>query len=232
MKRNKSKFISLEKNKHIFGNDFIRGDTWRVFRIMSEFVEGFEGLSDIKKGVVFFGSKRSPSASSFYKLACKTAYTLTRKGYTVMTGAGPGIMEAANRGAKEAGGVSVGLNILVPEQQIPNKYVNYLLEFRYFFVRKVMFAKYSCAFVVFPGGYGTLDELFEGLALVQTERIPPFPIILVGKSFWRGLLSWLKETLIKEGTIVSSDLYLFKIVDTPAEVINSISSFYRRKKKK
>ncbi len=231
MRKDINKFKEKKKGRYTFNNDFIRQDTWRIFRIMSEFVEGFEGLSEIKKGVVFFGSKRAHQGSSFYKLAQKTAYSLSKKGYTIITGAGSGIMEAANRGAKEAKGISVGLNILVPEQQVPNEYINYLLEFRYFFVRKVMFVKYSCAFVVFPGGYGTLDELFEGLALIQTERINLFPIILVGKKFWGGLLDWLRETLIKKGTIILSDLSLFKVVDTARGVLNSIESFYKKKRK-
>lgn len=215
----------------IFKNGFFIGnDTWRIFRIMSEFVEGFESLSDVKKGVAFFGSKRMPEGRPYYKLAERTSYLLSKKGYTVITGAGPGIMEAANKGAKRARALSIGLNILVPEQQVPNKYVNYLAEFRYFFVRKVMFVKYSCAFVVFPGGYGTLDELFEGLALIQTQRINKFPIVLVGKKFWSGLKGWIKETLINEGTIIRGDLTLFRIVDSPQDVLKAIEKFYRKKK--
>ena len=213
-----------------FKNGFVGNDTWRIFRIMSEFVEGFESLSRIKKGVAFFGSKRTSEDSSYYKLAECTSYLLSKKGYTVITGAGPGIMEAANRGAKRARRLSVGLNILVPEQQVPNRYVNYLAEFRYFFVRKVMFVKYSCAFVVFPGGYGTLDELFEGLALIQTQRIESFPIILVGKSFWSGLRKWFNETLIDKGTIIKEDLGLFYIVDNPQNVLETIQRFYKKRK--
>ena len=213
-----------------FKNGFAESDTWRVFRIMSEFVEGFESLSRIKNGVAFFGSKRAAESSSHYKLAERTSYLLSKEGYTVITGAGPGVMEAANRGARRAKCLSVGLNILVPEQQVPNKYVNYLAEFRYFFVRKVMFVKYSCAFVVFPGGYGTLDELFEGLALIQTQRIDKFPVILVDKNFWSGLTEWLKKTLIGKGTIIKKDLDLFYTADSPQEVLKAVRKFYKKRK--
>lgn len=210
--------------------DFSRTDTWRIFRIMSEFVEGFEGLSHIKNGVAFFGSKRSSRNHHFYKLAYKTAYLMSKKGYSIITGAGPGIMEAANRAATSAGGTSVGLNILIPEQQTANPHINYLMEFRYFFVRKVMFAKYSKAIVVFPGGFGTLDELFEFFALIQTEKIEAAPVILVGKKFWKGLISWCNNQLTKSGTLVKSDLALFKVVDTPSAVLKAVESFYHKKK--
>ncbi|MCM8773636.1 MAG: TIGR00730 family Rossman fold protein [Candidatus Omnitrophica bacterium] len=214
-----------------FDDDFIKKDTWRIFRIMSEFVEGFDGLSGLKKAVSFFGSKRIEEGSYYYKLAYRTAFILSKQGYSILTGAGPGIMEAANRGAWYAKGNSIGLNILIPEQK-PNPYVNYLLEFRYFFVRKVMFAKYSCAFVVFPGGYGTLDELFEGLALIQTYRVEPFPVILVGRKFWGGLIDWLKNKLVKENsTLLEEDLFLFDLLDKPEEVLKKIKSFYRKRGK-
>ena len=212
-----------------WGDNFITQDTWRVFRIMSEFVEGFEGLSRVKKGVCFFGSKRVDATHPYYKLADKTAQLLGKNGYSIITGAGPGVMEAANRGAYKVKAKSIGLNILIPEQQTANPYVNYLLEFRYFFVRKVLFAKYSCAFVVFPGGYGTLDELFEALALIQTQRIKPFPVILVHKPFWKDMCSWLKDTLLKEGTLIGKDLSFFKVVDTPHEVLSQIKKFYKSK---
>jgi hypothetical protein len=199
---------------------------------MSEFVEGFEGLSWIKKGVSFFGSKRLSKDHSYYKLAYKTAYLLSKKGYSIITGAGPGIMEAANKGAYKAGGASVGLNILIPAQQIPNSYINYLLGFHYFFVRKVMFTKYSCAFVFFPGGFGTLDELFEILALIQTKRIEPVPVVLVIKKYWKDLLNWFNNELIEKGTLIKEDLNLFKIVDTPKEVLDVINIFYKKHSKK
>lgn len=225
-----SHFLRPEESDSTFESDFITTDTWRIFRIMSEFVEGFEELSKIKCGISFFGSKGVPENHPYYKLAYDTAYLLSNKGYSVITGAGPGIMEASNRGARDAGGLSVGLNILIPEQQVSNPYVNYLMEFRYFFVRKVMFTKYSCAVVVFPGGYGTLDELFEALALIQTQRIKKVPVILVVSDFWKDLLGWLKERLIKEGTIEEKDFTLFNVVDTPEEVAGLIHNFYKRKK--
>ena len=163
----------------ILKQDFTKEDPWRIFRIMSEFVDGFEELSDIKQAVSIFGSSKSKQNNKFYKLAEEFARLLVKNGYAVITGAGPGIMEAANKGAKEAGGESIGLNILIPITQKPNRYVTKLLDFKYLFCRKVMFAKYSKAFVVFPGGFGTLDEFFEAATLVQTKRFEPFPIILV-----------------------------------------------------
>jgi len=226
----KDKPFTNEQMKTTFKDDFVTTDTWRIFRIMSEFVEGFEGLSQVKQGVSIFGSKATPMTHEYYKLAYKTAHTLTKKGYTVITGAGAGIMEAANKGAKDAGGVSVGLNILIPQKQLPNPYINYLMEFKYFFVRKVMFTKNSRAFVVFPGGFGTLDELFENLSLVQALRIEPAPIILVNKSFWSGLLDWLHTRLIEEGTIGKKDLNLFTVVETDEEVHAAIKNFYNKKK--
>jgi len=234
----RSKPLTSEQLKTTFKDDFVTipkgtaspADTWRIFRIMSELVEGFEGLSQIKRGVSVFGSKATPKTHPYYKLASDTAYTLTKKGYTVITGAGGGIMEAANRGAKKAGGVSVGLNILIPQKQVPNPYINYLMEFKYFFVRKVMFTKHSYAFVVFPGGFGTLDELFENLSLVQALRIEPAPIVLVNKAFWAGLLEWCQTRLIKEGTIDKKDLNLFTVVETPEQVHQAIKNFYNKKK--
>ncbi len=226
----KSKPFTNKQLKTTFKDDFITTDTWRIFRIMSEFVEGFEGLSQVKHGVSFFGSKTTPKTHPYYKLASKTAYTLAKKGYTVITGAGGGIMEAANKGAKKAGGVSVGLNILIPQKQMPNPYINYLMEFRYFFVRKVMFTKHSYAFVVFPGGFGTLDELFETLSLIQTHRIEPVPIILVNRAYWIGLLDWFQARLIKEGAIDKKDLKLFTVVETPEQVHAAIKNFYAGKK--
>jgi len=234
----KSKPFTSKQLRTTFKDDFITipkgtaspADTWRIFRIMSEFVDGFEGLSQIKQGVSVFGSKATPKTDTYYKLASKVAYTLTKKGYTVITGAGGGIMEAANKGAKKAGGVSVGLNILIPQKQMPNSYINYLMEFRYFFVRKVMFTKHAYAFVVFPGGFGTLDELFENLSLVQAQRIEPAPIILVNKVYWTGLLDWFQARLVKEGAIDKKDLKLFTVVETPEQVVAAIKNFYAIKK--
>ncbi len=209
--------------------DFTKEDPWRIFRIMSEFVDGFEELANIKKAVSIFGSaKKRKSTKKFYKVAEATAALLVKNGYSIITGAGGGIMEAANKGAKNAGGDSVGLNILIPIVQHPNKYVTRLIDFKYFFCRKVMFLKYSRAFVVFPGGFGTLDELFEAITLVQTKRVDPFPVILVGKEYWKGLVSWIKNTLLPEGTIDEVDLKLFSVVNTPKEVMAAIDRFYRK----
>jgi uncharacterized protein (TIGR00730 family) len=208
-----------------FRNDFTSTDPWRIFRIMSEFVEGFEGLSSVKHGVSFFGSKAMPESHPFYKLARESACLLAKNKYTLITGAGPGIMEAANRGASDAGGLSVGLNILIPEQQVPNPYVNYLLEFRYFFVRKVMFTKYSCAVVVFPGGFGTLDELFEALALIQTDRVNPIPVILVNRQYWQGMFDWFESTLVKHGAIHKHEMGIYHIAETPQEILKIIKKF-------
>ncbi len=213
----------------ILKSDFIKEDPWRIFRIMSEFVDGFEELSGLKKAISIFGSAKhnAPATKKYYKIAQETAYMLAKNGYAVITGAGQGIMEAGNRGAKKAGGESIGLNILIPITQKPNKYVTRLVEFKYFFCRKVMFAKYSKAFIVFPGGFGTLDELFEAITLVQTERVDPFPVILVGKGYWKGLISWIRTTLIPEGTIEEKDMELFSVVDKPQQVLAAIDRFYR-----
>lgn len=208
--------------------DFTKEDPWRIFRIMSEFVDGFEELSSVEKAVSIFGSaKRKGATKKYYKMAEDTARLLVKNGYAVITGAGPGIMEAANKGAKEAGGNSIGLNILIPTMQKPNKYVTKILEFKYFFCRKVMFAKYSMAFVVFPGGFGTLDELFEAITLVQTQRVEPFPVVLVGKDYWKGLISWIKGTLLEEGTIEKKDMELFSVVNSPQEAMAAINAFYK-----
>ena len=210
-------------------SDFSAEDPWRVFRIMSEFVEGFEVLSKIGPAVSIFGSSKARRTDKYYKMAERIAYSLARAKYAVVTGAGQGIMEAANKGAKRAGGKSIGLNIQVPIEQIPNSYVTTLLEFRYFFCRKVMFVKYSKAYVMLPGGFGTIDEFAEVIALIQTERISPFPVILVGKEYWEGLISWMKESLVKAGRIGSKDLEIFRVVDKPGEVVPAIKGFYAKK---
>lgn len=207
--------------------DFTREDTWRVFRIMAEFVEGFESLSQVGRAVSFFGSSRLKPKDKYYEIATQTAYLLSKAGYAIITGGGPGLMEAANKGAKKAGGKSVGLNIQIPQEQVPNKYVDILLDFRYFFCRKVMFLKYGKAFVILPGGYGTLDELFESLNLIQTRRVKKFPVVLLGVEYWKGMLDWLKSVVLKKGCISASDLDIFTIVDTPKEVISVINDFYR-----
>lgn len=203
-------------------DDFTSKDTWRIFRIMAEFVEGFETLSKIPPAVAIFGSARALPGSDAYQKAEATAALLARNGYSIITGGGPGVMEAANKGATEAGGISVGLNIELPLEQKPNVYANKLLNFRYFFVRKVMFVKYSVAFVIMPGGFGTLDELFEAITLIQTRKIKPFPVILLGKNYWKGLMDWIGDTLLKEKMIAVEDLDIMKTVDTPEEVLHWI----------
>ena len=200
-------------------------DPWRVFRIMSEFVDGFETLTHVKNGISIFGSSQAKRNSRFYRLAEKTAYLLSKRGYSIITGAGSGIMEAANKGAKKAGGESIGLNILIPVRQEPNKYLTEVMEFHYFFCRKVMFAKYSKAFIAFPGGFGTLDEFSEAITLIQTGRIQPFPVILVGRKYWRGLIDWMKKTLLKNKALEKSDLALFKQADTPEEVLEILNAY-------
>lgn len=208
--------------------DFTSKETWRVFRIMSEFIDGFETLSQVGNAVCIFGSSRIKSSDKYYKLAEKTAYLLARSGYKIITGGGPAIMEAANKGAKRVKGHSIGLNIEIPIEQEPNKYIETLLSFSYFFVRKVMFAKYTKAFVIMPGGYGTFDELFEGLNLVLTKRMKKFPIILVGSEYWKGLIDWLESTVVKKGCITKKELNIFHVVDKPAEVISIIKKFYAK----
>jgi uncharacterized protein (TIGR00730 family) len=209
-----------------FSNDFTQEDTWRVFRIMAEFIEGFETLSKVDNAICIFGSARIKENDWYYNLARKTAKLLVKAGYAVMTGGGPGIMEAANMGAIEAGGKSIGLNILIPTEQRPNPFINLMLEFRYFFVRKVMFVKYARGFIIMPGGYGTLDEFFEAITLVQTKKIDPFPVVLVGKEFWAGLQAWLEDKVACHGCIDKDDLRVFKIVDTPEEAVKEIKKFH------
>ncbi len=199
------------------------GDSWRMFRIMGEFVEGFDALSTVEApGVTIYGSARTKADHPWYLLTVEIAKELARSGYAIITGGGPGIMEAANKGAAEGGGVSIGLNISLPHEQEPNPYANFPLHFKYFFVRKVMFMKYSMAFICMPGGFGSMDELFESLTLIQTKRIKPFPIVLVGREFWSGLDNWLKESLVGNGTIAEEDLQLYKIIDDPSEVVKYI----------
>src|SRR2546428_3026905 len=201
-------------------DDFSSKDTWRIFRIMAEFVEGSEMLGKIPPAVALFGSARALPGSPAYEKAQTVASLLGKNGYSVITGGGPGVMEAANKGAAEAGAMSIGLNIELPLEQKPNIYANKLLNFRYFFVRKVMFVKYSIAFVILPGGFGTLDELFEAITLIQTRKIKPFPVILVGRDYWKGLLDWIGEILLREKMIAVEDLDIIKTADTPEEVLH------------
>ncbi len=202
--------------------DFRDSEPWRVFRIMSEFVEGFETLDKISPAVSIFGSSRAKRRSKYYRLAERTTRALAKAGYTVITGGGPGIMEAANKGAKEAGGESVGLNIELPHEQHANPYITTLLNFRYFFVRKMMFVKYACAFVILPGGFGTLDEFFEPLTLIQTHKVEPFPVVLMGSEYWHPLVQWLRNFVLKQGCISGADLQLFRIMDDPEEAVRFI----------
>lgn len=208
--------------------DFTREDPWRIFRIMSEFVEGFEVLSKLDKAVSIFGSARTKPNDPHYKLGEEVAYHMAKAGYAVITGSGPGLMEAANKGAKRGGGHSIGLNIHIPCEQKPNQYVDTLLDFRYFFIRKVMFVKYAKAFVILPGGYGTLDEFFEAINLIQTARIPKFPVVLFNSRYWEGLLVWLKDVVLKHGNISKSDLDIFTLVDEPKEVAEVVKRFYEK----
>ncbi len=209
----------LETPRH---DEFTSTDTWRVFRIMGEFVEGFDELATVTRGVAIFGSARTPPDNPFYAAAQETAGLLARAGYTVITGGGPGVMEAANRGAFEASGASIGCNIELPFEQAPNRYQTRSLKFKYFFVRKTMFVKYSNAFVIFPGGFGTLDELFEALTLIQTRKIKNFPVILFGSEYWGGMMKWVEEIMFKEGKINTDDLRLLHLTDSPARVVEIV----------
>ena len=210
-------------------NEVKTSDSWKIFKIMAEFVDGFEKLSKIGPCVSIFGSARTKPDNKYYKLAEEIAYLLTRSGFGVITGGGPGIMEAGNKGAKRGKGKSVGVNIELEFEQHPNKYIDNdkLITFDYFFVRKVMFMKYSQGFVVMPGGFGTFDELFEAITLIQTNKIAKFPIILVGKEYWSGLLDWIKNVMLKvEHNIKEEDLDLIKLVDTAKEAYDVIYDFY------
>lgn len=206
--------------------DAMAEDAWRMFRILGEFAQGFEEMADVDKAVTVFGSARLGPDHPVYRKAEALSADLARRGYAVVTGGGPGIMEAANKGAYEAGGRSVGLNIALPHEQAPNAYQTDKVNFRYFFVRKVLLVKYSTAFVVFPGGFGTIDELFEALTLIQTRKIKPFPVFLVGVEYWRGLLQWLQGTLVRAGTIAEHDLHLFKVVDEVEGIPDEIEAYY------
>ncbi len=208
-------------------SDWVHTDPWRVLRIQAEFVEGFGLLAELGVAVSVFGSSRAVPGSPEYELAEGISAELARAGYAVITGGGPGVMEAANKGAARANGVSVGLGIELPLEQGLNEYVDIGLEFRYFFVRKTMFVKYSQAFVVLPGGFGTLDELFEALTLVQTRKITKFPIVLVDSSYWSGLLAWMKETVAGQGKVLAEDLDLLSVADSPAEVTQIIREAHR-----
>lgn len=206
-------------------------DSWRIFKIISEFVEGFEKLARIGPCVSIFGSARTRPDNKYFKLAEDIAYKLTQHGYGIITGGGPGIMEAGNLGAKKGGGSSVGINIALPFEQQPNMFIDSdkLITFDHFFVRKVMFMKYAQGFIVLPGGFGTLDELFEAITLIQTEKIGKFPIVLVGKEYWEGLMKWVQDVVLEdEANISPKDMELFKVVDTADEAVDIINNFYSK----
>lgn len=198
--------------------DLKHSETWRVFRIQSELVEGFETLNELGPAVSIFGSSQMKPGSYYYEKAVELGKKLSKEGFSVITGGGPGIMEGANKGAQQGKGKSVGLNIEIPEEQLANRYQDISLSFRYFFIRKLMFVKYSIAFIIFPGGFGTMDELFEALTLSQTKRIGTFPIILLGKDYWRGLIDWFKLTLIPNNTLALADMELISLVDEVNEI--------------
>jgi hypothetical protein len=200
-------------------------ESWRVFRIMAEIVDGIETLSNVHNAVTIFGSARVKPDDIYYQNTEKLARLLVQEKFSVITGGGPGVMEAANKGAAEAGGKSVGLNIKLPYEQKPNPYANIHLDYKYFFVRKVMFVKYAVAYVIMPGGFGTMDELFEALTLIQTKKIKAFPLILMGSEYWQGLIDWLKNTMIKNGKILAADLDLIQVVDEPEEVVKLIKKY-------
>jgi uncharacterized protein (TIGR00730 family) len=198
-------------------------ESWRIFRIMAEFVDGIESLSDIGKAVSIFGSARTQPGDPYYDKTQVVARKLVERGFAVITGGGPGIMEAGNKGAKEAGGISVGLNIRLPFEQKPNDYANLPIDFKYFFVRKVMFIKYAVAYVIMPGGLGTFDELFEALTLIQTNRIRRFPLVLMGSDYWKGLMDWLQQSVLAQGYICADDLDIVTVIDDPEEAVRYIN---------
>jgi uncharacterized protein (TIGR00730 family) len=202
--------------------DFRRADSWRVMRIFSELVEGIDALGDVTKAVAIFGSARTPKTDPYYEAARATAELLAEAGYAIITGGGPGIMEASNLGARAGGGRSIGCNIELPFEQKPNDYIDTLINFRYFFIRKTMFVKYSSAFIIFPGGFGTLDELLESVELIQTGKISHFPVVLYGTKYWGGLIAWLRETVLGAKNISEADLELLQIVDSPEAAAEAV----------
>lgn len=223
------KIRSAFENKN--WNEIKTQNSWQIFKVMAEFVEGFEKLAKIGPCVSIFGSARTKPDHVYYKLGEEIAEKLTRKGYGIITGGGPGIMEAGNKGARATGGKSVGLNIVLPFEQTHNPYIDLdkLMNFDYFFVRKVMFLKYAQGFVVLPGGFGTLDELFEALTLIQTKKVAQFPVVLVGTEFWGGLVDWIQKVMLeKENNVSADDMFLFKVVDTADDAVAHIVEFYEK----
>ncbi|MFT3697058.1 MAG: TIGR00730 family Rossman fold protein [Kofleriaceae bacterium] len=212
----------LDSSATTIETDFRRSDVWRIQRIHSEFIEGIDALADVTKAVAIFGSARTTRDDPYYKAAQKTAELLAREGYSIITGGGPGIMEAGNKGAREGGGRSIGCNIELPFEQMANPYIDTLVNFRYFFVRKTMFVKYSSAFLIFPGGFGTLDELLEAVELIQTGKISHFPVVLFGSKYWGGLVDWIRTTVLGSNNISEADLELLQIVDTPEAAAQAV----------
>ena len=210
-------------NNHQYVVDKITAqESWRMFHILAEFVEGFDALARYHPAVSIFGSTRAKPEDEVYQKAERIGQLLAENGFSVITGGGPGAMEAANKGASLAGGKSIGLNIELPLEQKPNPYANITLKYRYFFVRKVMFVKYAVAYIILPGGFGTMDELFESVTLIQTHKIKPFPVILVGSNYWKGLLDWIKEVVLREGRISPTDLDILQLIDDPEEIVKTI----------
>lgn len=211
-------------------NEIKTQDSWSVFKIMSEFVDGYEKLSRIGPCVAIFGSARTKPTHQYYRMTEEIAYLLTKKGFGIITGGGPGIMEAGNKGAHFAGGKSVGINIELPFEQNPNPFIDpdKYIEFQYFFVRKVMFMRYSQGYIVLPGGFGTMDELFEAITLIQTHKLVKFPIVMVGKKYWSGLVQWINERMLEENNITPEDLSIFTLVDTAEEAVKTIEEFYHK----
>jgi uncharacterized protein (TIGR00730 family) len=209
--------------------DIIPKDTWTVFKIMGEFVEGFETLRRVEPAVSIFGGSRVRRGNKYYRKAVQISQALAREGFSIITGGGPGIMEAANLGARRGGGNSIGLNIRLPFEQEPNRHIDTLIHFNYFFARKVMFMKYACGYVVFPGGYGTLDEVFEALTLVQTNKIDNFPVILICRDYWKGILRWIHKEMLGQKMISEQDLTLFTTTDDPREVCRLVREGYRKR---
>ena len=216
--------MSENKNQYEI-NKLEKQDSWRMFRILGEFVEGFDVLPNYLPAVTVYGSARITEENPYYQLSVDLGKALVREGFTVITGGGPGVMESANRGAFENGGRSIGLNVELPQEQKPNPYLSLSLSFRYFFVRKVMLVKYATAFSLLPGGYGTMDEFFETLTLIQTRKIAPFPVVLIGQDYWRGLVDWMKERMVGEDMISSEDLDLFHVTDSVEEAISIVNEF-------
>lgn len=217
--------VSIMEDKQYLVDALSIEESWRIFRIMAEFVDAIETLSKLKNSVTIFGSARVRPEDPYYKKTEYLARRLAENGFSVITGGGPGIMEAANKGAAAAGGQSVGMNIRLPYEQKPNPYANTIIEYKYFFIRKVMFVKYAVAYVILPGGFGTMDELFEALTLIQTKRIKGFPVIMMGREYWQGLLDWLKNTMLQNDKIEPHDLEIIQVIDDPDDIVRHIKKF-------